>query len=84
MLGMTVQELAHALPFKPFVIQMSDGRRFAIRHPDFISVSPQGSFVIVFGPDDSGTHLPGLLIASAKLLGRRRLTRTRPRRERRR
>jgi hypothetical protein len=84
MLGMTVKEFAHALPFKPFVIQMNDGRRFEIRHPDFISVSPRGSFVIVFDSDDSGTHLSGLLIASAKLLRRKRLTRARPRHERRR
>jgi len=72
MLGTLVKDYAHAAPFMPFVIEMTDGRRFPIRHPDFISVSPRGGSLVVYGPEDNGidggTHLSGLLVASVRPL----------------
>jgi hypothetical protein len=64
MLGLAVREFAQATPFVPFVIQMTDGRRFRIRHPDYVNVSPHGSRVFVFDDNENQTHLSGLLIAS--------------------
>jgi len=72
MLGATVKEFAHAVPFLPFVIQMNDGRRFTIRHPDYIAVSPKGGKLIVYDNRENETHLSGLLVASVKPLKKRR------------
>ena len=66
MLDSTVREFARATPFVPFVIQMNDGRRFAIEHPDYISVSPKGGKLIVYDANENETHLPGLLVASVQ------------------
>jgi hypothetical protein len=63
------------MPFIPFVIQMTDGRKFRVDHPDYVSVSPQGSKLIVYDRDDNETHLSGLLVASVTPTKRRR---TRP------
>ena len=64
MLGSTVREFSRATPFAPFVIQMNDGRRFRIAHPDFVSVSPKGGKLIVYDSNEDETHLSGLLVDS--------------------
>ena len=64
MLSSAIREFARATPFAPFVVQMTDGRRFKVEHPDYVSVSPQGSKVIVYDNHDHETHLSGLLVAS--------------------
>jgi hypothetical protein len=83
MLASTLKKYAHALPFEPFVIQMNDGRKFEVRHPDFVTVSPMGLSVYVFDDDDGATHLSSLLVASVKALPprRRRSAAAHPRRQ---
>ena len=41
-----------AAPFRPFVLHVSDGRAIPVHDRDFILVSPLGSVVDVFQPDD--------------------------------
>lgn len=50
------------------MVRMNDRRQFVIRHPDFISVSPQGGKLIVYDRSENETHLSGLLVASVKPL----------------
>jgi len=50
---MTAQELRAALqamPFRPFIVRMADGRSFEVRHPDFLLVGPNGRTVFAFSP----------------------------------
>ena len=75
MLGSTVREFARATPFVPFIIQMNDGRRFTVQHPDYVSVSPKGGKLIVYDTRENETHLSGLLVASVRPLKERRLRR---------
>lgn len=72
MLSSTIKEFARAMPFVPFVVQMTDGRRFKVEHPDFVSISPQGSKLIVYDTNDNETHLSGLLVASVAPVRARR------------
>ena len=47
---MTIQQLraAHkAMPFRPFIVHMADGRQFPVPHPDFLFMSPSGRTVII-------------------------------------
>lgn len=51
---MTIEELTNAMnatPFQPFTLFLSDGRRFDIKHPEFIMRSGVGRMVGVSGPD---------------------------------
>ncbi len=77
MLGETIKEFARAELFVPFVVRMNDGRRFTIEHPDYISVSPHGTRVIIYDRKEHETHLSGLLVASVEPVknGQRRATR---------
>jgi hypothetical protein len=61
----SIREFNRTTPFVPYEIRMVSGERYAIPHPDFISVSPKGTFVIVFGSDETPHHISSFLIESA-------------------
>lgn len=44
---------------------MNGGETYVVPHPDFISVSPRGSFVVIIDQDDRPHHLNALLIERA-------------------
>ncbi len=67
---MTIQQLraAHkATPFKPFSVHMADGREFPVPHPDFLSMSPTGRTVIIYGQDDEFSILDLLLMTEIQI-----------------
>lgn len=71
----SIREFSHAVPFRPYEICMASGKRYIVPHSDFATVSPKGSFVIVFDNDEHPHHLSALLIESASLLnGHKRKT----------
>jgi hypothetical protein len=75
----SIREFNHAVPFKPYEIQMAGGKYYLVPHPDFILVAPRGSFVIVVDKKDRPHHLNALLIERASPLnGHRRKKRRRP------
>ncbi len=62
---MTIQQLdtaRNARPFRPFSLHMGDGRTFPVPHPEFLSRSPTGRTVIVYGDDDQFSILDLLLM----------------------
>jgi len=67
----SIREFNRAVPFKPYEIRMASGENYAVPHPDFAIVSPRGSMVIVFGPNEHPYHLSALLIESASPLNGR-------------
>jgi hypothetical protein len=67
---MTIQQLDNvhrAMPFRPFTIHMGDGRAFAVPHPEFLSRSPSGRTVIVYGNDDNFSVLDLLLVTELEV-----------------
>lgn len=67
---MTVQQLDnvhHAKPFRPFTIHMGDGRAFDVPHPEFLSRSPSGRTVIVYGNEENFSVLDMLLITELEV-----------------
>ena len=57
-------------PFRPFIIHLADGRAFTIPHRDFVSQSPGGRTIIVYGSDESFSILD--LFSSPNLKSNRR------------
>lgn len=43
---------------KPFTLCMADGKEYGIPHPDYISLSPKGTFVTVYDDDEHFYILP--------------------------
>jgi hypothetical protein len=64
MVTQSIREFNHSNPFQPYEIRMASGERYVVPHPDFATVSPRGSFVIVFGKNEQPHHLSALLIES--------------------
>jgi hypothetical protein len=65
------REFNRAVPFVPYEIHAASGETYEIRHPDFIFVSPRGSYVVVVDskdPKDVPHHISALLIERASLL----------------
>jgi len=59
----------HAAPFRPYEIRMASGERHRVPHPDFVSFSRTGSFVIVIDANDRPHHLSAFLIEDAVPVG---------------
>jgi hypothetical protein len=71
----SIREFNRSVPFVPYEIQTVSGKRYVVPHPDFISISPKGSFVVVIDAKERPHHLSSLLIERAVLLnshGRRK------------
>jgi hypothetical protein len=60
----SIREFKRAVPFKPYEIRMTSGECFKISHPDFVCISPKGSFVVLIDEDECPHHLSTLLIES--------------------
>ena len=65
---MTITKLREALrkqPFEPFTICLTDGRKFQVKHPEFVAVFPDGDRTfIVTGPGEEHRVLDAFLVTS--------------------
>ena len=62
---MTVEQLRtvyQARPFRPFTLHLADGDKLHVPHADFLSHSPNGRTLIVYGEDDSFSIVDLLLV----------------------
>jgi hypothetical protein len=59
-----IRELLHAAPFQPFTIRTSDGREYSVATRDHAAVHPRGTFVLVFGDDESTAKISALHVAA--------------------
>jgi hypothetical protein len=58
----SIREFNRAVPFVPYEVHMNGGETYVVPHPDFISISPRGSFVVIIDKHDRPHHLSALLI----------------------
>ncbi len=64
---MTIDQLLQVIraqPFKPFRLNLADGRHLEIHHPEFVARSPSGRTAIVYKPDESFEIVDLLLVVS--------------------
>jgi hypothetical protein len=73
------REFNRSVPFVSYEIRMASGGRYSVPHPDFISISPRGSFVVVIDSRDRPHHLDALLIERASLTNGHRRRKARKR-----
>lgn len=67
-----LQELLEAVPFRPFVLCLTDGRKLPVEHPDFLSIT-RHRWIIWNGwtENDVAVAMP-LHVTGIELLPRRR------------
>jgi hypothetical protein len=61
----SIREFNRRVPFIPYEIQTASGQRFKVPHPDFISISPKGSFIVLIDAGERPHHLNALFIERA-------------------
>jgi len=64
----SIRELNHALPFVPYEVHMASGETYEVPHPDFVSISPRDSYMIIIDAEERPHHLNALLIDRASPL----------------
>jgi hypothetical protein len=63
-----IRRVHSAAPFKPFSIVLADGRSFYVPHPDFLSVAPKGTALVLWAEDGGiGSYLDLALIAEIRM-----------------
>ena len=67
----SIRRFTRAVPFQPYEIRMTSGERHRVPHPDFISIAPKGSIVVLIDEDDIPHHLSMRLIEEVVLVRRR-------------
>jgi hypothetical protein len=78
----SIREFNHAVPFVPYEVHMAGGETYEVPHPDFISISPRGSYVIIIDAQERPHHLNALLIDRASPLNGRKPPKNRRRTQR--
>jgi hypothetical protein len=64
----SIRKFNRAVPFVPYEMRTVRGETYEVAHPNFITVSPKGSYVIVIEPKDpreAPNHISALLIERA-------------------
>ena len=67
---MTAEQLRamrNSQPFRPFTIHLADGRSFSVPHRDFVSQSPGGRTIIVYGTEESFSVLDLFLVTELEV-----------------
>ena len=67
---MTAEQLRamrNSQPFRPFTIHLADGRSFPVSHRDFVSQSPGGRTIIVYGAEESFSVLDLFLVTELEI-----------------
>jgi hypothetical protein len=57
-----IREFNRAVPFRPYEIRTNGGERLRVPHPDFILVSPKGTWIIVTDHREHPRHISSNLI----------------------
>lgn len=57
-----LREAVQRQPFRPFSLRMADGATYHVPARDFVSLSPNGRTVIVFGEENKLKILDAMLI----------------------
>ena len=66
-----IREYNQASPFVPYEIRTNGGKRLRVPHPDFVFISPRGSWVMVTDLDERPRHISSILIEEVRPLRRR-------------
>jgi len=64
---MTREQVQSAISIgNPFSLLMADGKEYSVPHPDYISLPPKATYVIVYGDEGDFTVLPLLTMTGLR------------------
>jgi hypothetical protein len=59
-----VRQAMHAQPFRPFLLQLANGKSYEVKHPDFLAIppTPRGREVVFWVDDEMHLIDLGLIL----------------------
>ena len=60
-----LRQVARATSFKPFTLSLTDGRRFRVRSPEFIMITPEASRTVVVAESGEDYSIVDLLLVTS-------------------
>ncbi len=69
---MTIESLDRAYranPFRPFTLELANGRSVPVPHPEFLAFNPKGRMAIVMDDRDGADWVDLLLVVSLRFEG---------------
>ena len=63
-----LREMGDARPFRPFRLELADGRSLDVEHPEFLMRSRSGRTIVVSKPNDTFEIVDLLLVTSLEAL----------------
>ena len=60
-----LRQVSRATPFKPFTLSLTDGRRFRVRSPEFIMITPEASRTVVVAESGEDYSIVDLLLVTS-------------------
>lgn len=67
----TLRQLIEANPFKPFAVNLADGRALEVPHRDFISISPNARMLTIWDRNDTCDLIDLMLVIGFHVKGQR-------------
>jgi hypothetical protein len=62
-----LREVNRARPFRPFTIQLADGDRVRVSHPESLLITPSGRTIVVASSADAVKIIDLLLVAAIEV-----------------
>jgi len=71
-----IRKVVQAEPFQPFILSLADGRRFLVRSPGFIFITPEASRTIIVAESGEDYSIIDLLMVTSIDVGNGRKCRS--------
>jgi hypothetical protein len=62
-----IRERYAAVPFRPFSLQLADGRSVDVNHREFMAIGPRGRTVLVYRQDESFNVIDVMLVTNIEV-----------------
>ena len=62
-----IRDLIHAIPFKPFTVELGSGKCVPVKHPDYVALSPAGRTLVVHDDEERMEIIDVFLITNARI-----------------
>jgi len=60
-----LRQTRDAIPFRPFAINMTDGRTYRVAHRDFLLITASGRVAVVHHPDTDALDILDVMLMSS-------------------
>ncbi len=65
-----LRKVLHAVPFRPFTVEIAGQRRISVKHTDYAQLSPAGRTLVAFSDDDDAAEIIDVFLITSLSLAK--------------